>query len=88
MIDVSGGMDSSNKGGIIDKFSTGRRRLKENLAQKTGKEVADNSEFEERAQKVEQLKEQVLMEHTSDAYSFTRLSGSLDFMGADYLQRA
>lgn len=52
-------MDNSNKGGIIDKFSTSRRRLKENLAQKTGKEVADNSEFQERALKVENLKEQV-----------------------------
>lgn len=50
---------SSAKGGIIDKFSTGRRRLKENIAQKTGKEGVDNSEFEERAQRVAALREKV-----------------------------
>lgn len=43
----------------MDKFSTGRRRLKENLAQKTGKEGADNSEFEERAQRVYSLRDKV-----------------------------
>lgn len=50
---------TGGKGGIIDKFSTGRRRLKENIAQKTGKEAADNSEFEERSQRVNDLREKV-----------------------------
>lgn len=50
---------AGGKGGIIDKFSTGRRRLKENIAQKTGKEAVDNSEFEERSQRVADLKEKV-----------------------------
>lgn len=50
---------TGGKGGIIDKFSTGRRRLKENIAQKTGKEAADNSEFEERSQRVADLREKV-----------------------------
>lgn len=55
-----GGVDpAGGKGGIIDKFSTGRRRLKENIAQKTGKEAVDNSEFEERSQRVADLKEKV-----------------------------
>lgn len=54
-----GSVDTSGKGGIIDKFSTGRRRLKENIAQKTGKEAADNSEFAERAQRVTDLREKV-----------------------------
>lgn len=56
---VAAGMDNSGKGGIIDNFSTVRRRLKENLAQKTGKEGVDNSEFEERAQRVAVLREKV-----------------------------
>lgn len=57
---VTGGVDpTGGKGGIIDKFSTGRRRLKENIAQKTGKEAADNSEFEERSQRVADLREKV-----------------------------
>ncbi len=50
---------NGGKGGIIDKFSTSRRRLKENIAQKTGKEAADNSEFEERWQRVSELREKV-----------------------------
>lgn len=54
-----GGVDTSAKGGIIDKFSTGRRRLKENIAQKTGKEAADNSEFEQRSQRVVDLRDKV-----------------------------
>ncbi|CBN78823.1 conserved unknown protein [Ectocarpus siliculosus] len=59
-LDVGGGADpAGGKGGIIDKFSTGRRRLKENIAQKTGKEAVDNSEFEERSQRVADLKEKV-----------------------------
>lgn len=58
--DITGGLDpTGGKGGIIDKFSTGRRRLKENIAQKTGKEAADNSEFEERSQRVADLREKV-----------------------------
>ncbi|CAM9742849.1 unnamed protein product [Pylaiella littoralis] len=58
--DVGGGVDpTGGKGGIIDKFSTGRRRLKENIAQKTGKEAADNSEFEERSQRVADLREKL-----------------------------
>lgn len=57
---ATGGVDpTGGKGGIIDKFSTGRRRLKENIAQKTGKEAADNSEFEERSQRVADLREKV-----------------------------
>ena len=57
---ITGGVDpTGGKGGIIDKFSTGRRRLKENIAQKTGKEAADNSEFEERSQRVADLREKV-----------------------------
>lgn len=59
VVDAAGGADTSGKGGIIDKFSAGRRRLKENIAQKTGKEGADNSEFAERAQRVTDLKEKV-----------------------------
>eukprot|EP00903_Cladosiphon_okamuranus_P009398 g8962.t1 len=58
---VGGGVDpTGGKGGIIDKFSTSRRRLKENIAQKTGKEAADNSEFEERAQRVADLREKIV----------------------------
>ena len=44
---------------MIDKFSTGRRRLRENIAQKTGKEAADNTEFEERWQPVIDLRDKV-----------------------------
>ena len=50
---------AANKAGMIDKFSTGRRRLRENIAQKTGKEAADNSEFEERWQPIMDLRDKV-----------------------------
>lgn len=55
-----GGLDESgNKGGIIDKLSTGRRRFKENFAQRTGREGVDNSEFEERFHRVTELRDKV-----------------------------
>lgn len=50
---------AANKAGMIDKFSTGRRRLRENIAQKTGKEGADNSEFQERWQPIMDMRDKV-----------------------------
>lgn len=60
VVHVGGMDDSGNKGGIIDKLSTGRRRFKENFAQKTGREGVDNSEFEERFHRVTELRDKVL----------------------------